>query len=129
MNRFIGVIIGLVLTFSALAQSTSAFECHRHWTMQETDSNLVTTHEEKVEAMVVIDWKAKWIRIECASWEKKNEVYDFAAHEVAEETQIITFLFNSKELKIAALMVQEKLLAIQYKDGRIENFLLTKQLW
>ncbi len=97
--------------------------------MQETETNLITTHEENVKAMVVIDWKAKWIRIECPSWDRKVDVFDFATHEVAEQTQIITFYFNSKELKVAALFVKDMLLTIQFKDGRLENFSLTKQLW
>jgi len=129
MSRFAALILLLVLSLSALAQSTSAFECNRHWTMQETDSSLVMTHEETVKAMVVIDWKARWIRIECASCANKVAVYDFVSHEVDEKAQIISFHFNSKELKVALLMVQMNGLAIQYKDGRIENYALSKQLW
>ena len=97
--------------------------------MQETDSNLVETFRESVKALIVIEWKEKRIRIECASCESKLVVYDFVAHEVNEKIQMITFYFNSRTLKVALLDAPGNVLGVQQKDGRIENYALSKQLW
>ena len=120
--------IFLLFGLEIKAQSVSKFISEKQVFMHETTETVVTDKTETEYVMVSIDWTNKKIGIDYKDGTSRDKQLPFVAHDVNKEAQTFTFYFNSKEIKVALFMATMSTLTIQYKDGKIANYIITKQL-
>jgi len=122
------IIIGIVTILSILdieAQNLT-FLSQKQVFMRETAETVVEDSVKTAYVVIDINMTNKKIEIINKTGSESDQRLTFSAFEADPETKAISYYFNSKEIKVAVLFKQW--MSIQYKDGRIINYIVAKQL-
>ncbi|OFY86661.1 MAG: hypothetical protein A3K10_16705 [Bacteroidetes bacterium RIFCSPLOWO2_12_FULL_31_6] len=126
MKTLILIVIISLLSIKNISAQSLTFMSQKQVFMSETNESVKEDSVKTAFVVVDINMKSKIIEIINKTGGRNDEKLTFTTFESEQKTGSISYYFNSKEIKVVVLFKQW--LSIQYKDGRIINYIVTKQL-
>lgn len=122
------ILIGIITVLSVLDVTSQnlKFLSQKQVFMREVKETVIEDSTKTANVIIDINMGNKKIEIINKTGSESDQRLTFSSFDVDPETKAISYYFDSKEIKVAILF--KKWMSIQYKDGRIINYIVAKQL-